>query len=84
MASALENQKKTAKRFVELECTWDANAIAALHTDDCKHQLLPYSLGHPERNNEEFKDFYRQFSPIWSGYTVKTTPLHRVRFTQQR
>lgn len=79
MAQALENQKKVAKRFIELEATWDADAIASLHSDDCKHQLLPYSLGHPERNNEEFKDFYRQFSPIWEGYKVKEQPLYHTK-----
>ncbi len=70
MSSSLDNQKALAKKFIELDATWDGEKIVTIRTDDCTHQLLPESLGHPKRNNKEFKQFYAQFAPIWSNYRV--------------
>jgi hypothetical protein len=74
MASSLKNQKALTKRFLEVEAAWDQEGNIALRTDDCTYLLTPRALGHPVRNNQEFKEFYDQLKPVWSNYTVVLLP----------
>lgn len=70
MPSAHKNLKELADAFMSVEATWDIEKIMGIRTADCTHQLLPRSLGHPSRNNEEFKSFYNQLVPLWFNYKV--------------
>ena len=70
MSSSLENQKALTKRFIQAEEAWDYEANIQLRTDDCTQHLVPTTLGHPPRNNDEFREFYAQLKPLWTNFKV--------------
>ncbi|KAK5173537.1 uncharacterized protein LTR77_002218 [Saxophila tyrrhenica] len=71
MSSNLDNQKSLTAKFIKIEEAWDIEANIQLRTNDCIYHLRPTTLGHPPRNNDEFREFYTSLKALWTDYKLE-------------
>lgn len=76
--SVAENQKRTAQAFVAACNEYTAEGVLKLRHEDCRHALLPASMGIPERTNAEYLEMFDRLGDLLQGFHVRffsQTPL---------
>jgi len=77
MSDIRETMKRTAHAAV-LE-GGGLDEMMALRADDCIFQMLPLSLGHPPRNNKEYREHFATIAGLFRNMKVSSSsqPVRR-------
>lgn len=77
--------RATTEGFLhDFEGQWEEGATLSYRSPDCKHVMLPVSLGYPPRSNDDFATYFRRIAPLVSEAKVPTslaTTDHRMKLT---
>lgn len=65
-----DQQKALATAFIEANGKWDFDAMSATLADDCKHDLLPASLGVGQKDNAGKIGVTKKLSEALQGKAV--------------
>ncbi|KAH8678504.1 hypothetical protein BX600DRAFT_431778 [Xylariales sp. PMI_506] len=62
---------ETALAQIEAYNKWDLDTILSLRTKDCIQQILPASLERPPRTNDEYREYFGTFIPLFKNYNLE-------------
>ncbi|KAI0515385.1 hypothetical protein F5B22DRAFT_607159 [Xylaria bambusicola] len=73
--TAPSRRRQTALAVIDTYNKWDLEAMVAIRTEDCVHQVLPQSLGRQPLNNAEYKAYFATWIPLFKDFTVTVNDL---------
>ncbi|KAK5627305.1 hypothetical protein RRF57_003020 [Xylaria bambusicola] len=73
--TAQSRRRQTALAVIDTYNKWDLEAMLAIRTEDCVHQVIPQSLGRQPLNNAEYRTYFATWIPLFKDFTVTINDL---------